>query len=174
MKIKKGSTVSYKDPEISKLYGVGVVTEVTDAEYTILWAQRGSKKYKRSILDQKLADIFQPYESDKELPKERQLHLGATTAGIPFNEHYDRAKVTLLCEELSLSESQDAKAVAEGLKKQLFTKNLALRATTKVTLLRLAELCGTKTVKASEPARQISEELFFGYVLQESDFAKPE
>ena len=174
MKIKKGNTLRYKDPEISRLYGVGVVTEVTDTEYIILWAQRGSKKYKRAILDQKVAEIFQPDESDRELPKERQLLLGAKTAGIPFNEHYDRARVTLLCDELALSESQEARAVAEGLKKQLFTKTLALRAATRVTLLRLAELCGTKTVKASEPARQISEELFFGYVLQESDFIKPE
>ena len=174
MKIKKGDRVTYKDPDIAKLYGIGVVMGMTDAEYTILWAQRGLKKYKRSVLDQKLADVFQSEGSEGTIPRERCLQLGAARAGVPFNEHYDRSRVESLCGELATSGSQIAREVAEGLSKQMFTKNLALRATAKVTLQRLAELCGEQRLGASEPARQISQELFFGYVLQESDFAKRE
>jgi hypothetical protein len=173
MRIKIGNSIAYKDPEISTLYGIGVVMSVTDAEYTILWAQRGSKKYKRSILDEKLADIFQPEDRESDLPKERHLLLGSSKEGISFNENYDRAKVKLLCEELEKSETRNAKLVAKGLNGQLFTKKLALRTATKAVLLQLARLCRSQA-SAADTARQISHELFFGYVLQESDFEKPE
>ncbi len=173
MKIKIGHSIAYKDPEIALLYGVGIVTSVTDVEYTILWAQRGPKKYKRSILDEKLADIFQREERDLGLPKERHLQLGSSKDGVSFNENYDRAKVKLLCEELERSQTRNAKVIAKGLNEQLFTKKLALRTTTKAVLLHLARLCRTHS-SVSDTARQISQELFFGYILQESDFDQPE
>jgi hypothetical protein len=142
-------------------------------EYTILWAQRGSKKYKRSILDEKLADIFQREERESDLPKERQLQLRSSKDGVSFNENYDRAKVKLLCEDLEKSENRNAKTVAKGLNGQLFTKKLTLRTATKTVLLQLARLCRAHNGSA-DAARQISQELFFGYILQESDFDKPE
>jgi hypothetical protein len=173
MRIKIGNSIAYKDPEVATLYGIGVVMSVTDTEYTILWAQRGSKKYKRSILDEKLADIFQREERESDLPKERQLHLNSSKDGISFNENYDRIKVKILCEELEKSSTRNAKQVAKGLNGQLFTKKLALRTATKAVLLQLARLCRAHTGD-SDTARQISQELFFGYILQETDFDKAE
>jgi len=58
--------------------------------------------------------------------------------------------------------------VADGLKAELFTKKLALRGAAKAVLLQLAELCSPPVV--CDEARNISRELFFGYVLQKSDF----
>jgi hypothetical protein len=173
MKIKIGNSIAYKDPEVATLYGIGVVMSVTDAEYTILWAHRGSKKYKRSILDEKLGEVFQREERESDLPKERHLQLKASKEVIAFNENYDRAKVKALCEALETSQSRNAKLVAKGLVGQLFTKRLTLRSATKTVLLQLARLCRTSNSDTAA-AREISQELFFGYILQESDFDKPE
>ncbi|MEW6131346.1 MAG: hypothetical protein AB1757_30235 [Acidobacteriota bacterium] len=172
--MKIGNSIVYKDPVMSGIYGIGVVMSVTDAEYTILWAQRGSKKYKRSILDEKLDDIFQREDREQTLPQERLLQLGASKDGVSFNENYDRDKVQLLCEELIKSEALIAKKVAKGLNSQLFTKKLTLRTATKTVLLQLAQLCRSHKLSLSDTARQISQELFFGYILQESDFDEPE
>lgn len=173
MKIKTGNALAYKDPELSVLYGVGVVMAVTDSEYTILWARRGSRRYRRSILDQKLSDVFQREDSGADSPKERHLQLGASKDGIPFNENFDRIKVKLLCESLQESRAQSARSVADGLAGEMFTNKLALRAATKAVLLQLAELCSNqKAVDASNAARQISKELFFGYVIQKTDFSQ--
>ncbi len=173
MKIKTGNTVAYKDPDTSNLYGIGVVTTVTDAEYTILWARRGARRYKRAILDQKLDDIFQREAKPGELPKEKHLLLGASKVAIPFNENYDRMKVKTLCETLSESKATHAKDLAGGLTGKMFTNKLAMRAATKAVLQHLAELCSnSKHAEASSAARQISQELFFGYIIQKSDFTR--
>lgn len=174
MRIKTGNSIAYKDPVMSGIYGVGVVMSVSDAEYIILWAQRGSKKYKRSILDQKLDDIFQRADKEQTLPQERLLKLGDSKDSVSFNENYDRDKVQLLCEQLISSEALMAQKVAKGLSSQLFTKKLTVRSSTKSVLLQLAQLCRSHKTSLSEAARQISQELFFGYVLQESDFDGPE
>ncbi len=52
----------------------------------------------------------------------------------------------------------------------MFTKKLALRGAAKNILMQLAELCSVRG-SASDEAQNISKELFFGYVLQKSDFA---
>lgn len=170
MKIKTGDVLAYKDSQSSARYGTGVVTSITIEEYTILWSGRGVTKYKRSILDEKLEQVFQRGELETTLPKERHLNLGASKAGVAFNENYDRAKVELLCEQLKESGARRAKEVAEGLAVELFTKKLALRGAAKGILLQLAELCSTRS-SASDGAQNISKELFFGYVLRQSDFA---
>ena len=170
MKIKMGDVLIYKDAQLSTRYGTGVVSSITNEEYTILWSGRGSTRYKRSILEEKLEKIFQRVDKQAGLPKERHLHLGTSKAGVPFNENYDRAKVELLCEQLKMSGARKAKDVADGLAAELFTKKLALRGAAKTVLLQLAELCNTRS-SASDEAQNISRELFFGYVLQKSDFA---
>jgi hypothetical protein len=170
MKMKTGDVLVYKDSENSVRYGTGVVTSITNEEYSILWSGRGLTKYRRAILDDKLEQIFQRGEKQTGLPKERHLNLGASKAGVPFNENYDRARVEVLCEELKTSGARKAKDVAEGLMVELFTKKLALRGAAKNVLLQLAELCSARS-GASAEAQNISRELFFGYVLRKSDFA---
>ena len=171
MKIKTGDAIAYKDPHAATLYGVGVVTSVTDEEYTVLWAQRGSKRYKRSILDEKVTDVFRRETARGDRPRERHLQLGASKDGISFNENYNRAKVELLCQTLRKSRAKSAKNVADGLTGEMFTRKLVLRATARTVLWQLAELCDTQTLdEVADAARQISHELFFGYVIQKSDF----
>ncbi|MFY9608669.1 MAG: hypothetical protein WAU45_08665 [Blastocatellia bacterium] len=169
MKIKMGDVLIYKDAQLAVRYGTGVVSAITTDEYTILWSGRGSTRYKRSILEDKLEKIFQRVDKQGGLPKERHLHLGTSKAGVAFNENYDRAKVEALCEKLKLSGARNAKDVAEGLSAELFTKKLALRGAAKAVLLELAELCTARGTACVE-AQSISKELFFGYVLQKSDF----
>jgi hypothetical protein len=170
MKIKMGDVVNYKDSQVSVLYGNGVVTSITSDEYIILWSGRGLTRYKRSILDQKVEQIFQQVDKTVRLPKERHLSLGAPKTRVAFNENFDRARVELLCGRLKESGAQKARDVAEGLATELFTKRVALREATKAVLLQLAELCVARKSAACEEARSISRELFFGYVLQKSDF----
>lgn len=167
--MKMGDVITYKDSEVAVRYGTGVVTAITNDEYTILWSGRGLTKYRRVILDAKLEQVFQRIDKQAGLPKERHLHLGASKTGVPFNENYDRARVEVLCEQLKASGARNAKDVAEGLSVELFTKKLSLRSATKNVLLQLAELCSTRG-SASDEAKNISKELFFGYVLQKSDF----
>jgi hypothetical protein len=170
MKMKMGDVLVYKDSETSVRYGTGVITAITTDEYSILWSGRGLTKYRRAILDERMEEIFQRGEKQTGLPKERHLHLGPSKIGVPFNENYDRAKVELLCEQLKSSGARKAKDVAEGLAVELFTKKLALRGAAKNILMQLAELCSVRGA-ASDEAQNISRELFFGYVLQKSDFA---
>ena len=173
MKMKMGDVLAYKDSQVSVRYGTGVVTAITNEEYAILWSGRGLTKYRRSILDDKLEDIFLRVDKQAGLPKQRHLHLGTSKVGVPFNENYDRARVELLCEQLKMSGARKAKDVADGLAAELFTKKLALRGAAKTVLLQLAELCSTRS-SASDEAQNISRELFFGYVLQKSDFVVAE
>jgi hypothetical protein len=174
MQIKVDDILTYKDSQISVRYGTGTVTSISSDEYTILWSGRGSTKYKRSILDGKLEQIFQRVDKRAGLPKERHLQLGASKVRVAFNENYDRAKLALLCEKLKLSETRQAKDVAEGLAAELFTKKFALRGAAKAVLCQLAELCETGNSTVCDEAQDISRELFFGYVLQKTDFQKPE
>jgi len=170
MKIKTGDVLIYKEPETAARYGTGVVVSITSEEYEILWSGRGATRYKRAILDAKVDQIMSRVESETSLPKERRLRLGVSKTGIPFNEHYDRARVELLCEQLKSSGASKAKDVAEGLAIELFTKKLALKGAAKKVLLQLAELCNARSSAAYDQARDISRELFFGYILQKSDF----
>ena len=170
MKMKMGDVLNYKDSQVSILYGNGVVTSITPDEYTILWSGRGLTRYKRSILDGKMEQIFQQVDKSVVLPKERHLNLGAPKSRVAFNENFDRSRVELLCERLKLSGIHKAKDVADGLATELFTKKIPLRGATKSVLLQLAELCGARKSASCEEARSISRELFFGYVLQKSDF----
>ncbi len=175
MKIKLGSTLAYKDPQASSLYGIGVVMGVTDSEYTILWSLRGSKRYRRSILDKNLEDVFQKGQDRDDLPKERMLQLGATKSPVAFNENYDREKVKSLCEALKKSKAQNAKKVADSLAVDMLTGKLTLRPAIKTTLRQLAALCNTqKSGDAADVAQQISREFFFGYIIQDSDFKQLE
>ena len=169
MRLKTDDVLIYKNAELSNRYGTGVVTLVTADEYAILWSGRGLTRYKRAILDRKLDEVFQRAEKDAELPKERHLHLGATKSGIPFNENYDRAKIAVLCEGLKSSSSRKVKDVANLLTAELITKKLTARGGARGVLLQLADLCHSRTA-ASDGAQNISRELFFGYVLQKSDF----
>lgn len=173
MKMKMGDVLVYKDSEMSARYGTGVVTAITNEEYSILWSGRGLTKYRRAILDDKLEEIFQRGEKQTGLPKERHLHLGPSKVGVAFNENYDRARLEVLCDQLKTSGARKAKDVAEGLAVELFTKKLALRGAAKNVLLQLAELCSARS-GASDEAQSISRELFFGYVLRKSDFAAVE
>jgi hypothetical protein len=170
MKMKMGDVLLYKDSEASVRYGTGVITAITNEEYAILWSGRGLTKYRRAILDDKLEQIFQRGEKQTGLPKERHLNLGASKAGVAFNENYDRERIEVLCDQLKTSGARKAKDVAEGLMVELFTKKLALRGAAKKILLQLAELCSPRS-GASDEAQNISRELFFGYVLRKSDFA---
>jgi hypothetical protein len=172
MKMKMGDVVNYKDSQISILYGNGVVTSITSDEYTILWSGRGLTRYKRSILDAKAEQIFQQVDKSVGLPKERRLNLGAPKTRVAFNENFDRARVELLCGRMKLSGVHKAKDLADGLTSQLFKKKFALRGGAKTVLLQLAELCVARKSAACEEARSISRELFFGYVLQKSDFTE--
>jgi hypothetical protein len=173
MKLKTDDVLIYKNTQLSSRYGTGVVTLITADEYAILWSGRGLTRYKRAILDRKLDEVFQRAEKDSGLPKERHLHLGATKTGIPFNENYDRAKIALLCEGLKSSGSRKVKDVADLLAAELITKKLTARGAAKGVLLQLADLCHSRSA-ASDEAQNISRELFFGYVLQKSDFKELE
>jgi hypothetical protein len=170
MKMKVGDVINYKDSQVSVFYGNGVVTSITSDEYTILWSGRGLTRYKRSILDVKVEEVFQRIDKSVGLPKERRLNLGAPKSRVAFNENYDRARVEMLCSRLKLSGARKAKDVADGLTTELFKKKIALRGATKAVLLQLAELCVARKSASCEEARSISRELFFGYVLQKSDF----
>lgn len=170
MKMKMGDVLVYKDSQISVRYGTGVVVSITSDEYSILWSGRGLTKYRRAILDERLEEIFQREDKQTGLPKERQLRLGASKVAVPFNENYDRAKLGLLCEQLKTSGAHKANEVADGLAAELFTKKLALRGAAKNVLLQLAELCNPRGAAVCKEAQNISKELFFGYVLQKSDF----
>jgi len=171
MRVKVDDKVAYRDPQTATLHGIGVVVSVTEAEYTILWARRGSKRYKRSILDQKLWEIFQPEGNRTELPRERRLRLGRSTNLVSFNENYDQEKVQLLCDTLRTSKARSAKYVVDGLAAMLVTKKAAQRTAAQKVFRQLAELCSRdKETDATDSARQISQEMFFGYVIQESDF----
>jgi hypothetical protein len=174
MAIKMDDVLIYKDSKNHIGYGTGVVTSITSDEYTILWSGHGSTRYKRSILDGKLDQVFQRVDKRAELPKVRHLQLSASKAkaGIPFNENYDREKLALLCDKLRSSGGHKAIDVADGLRTGLLTKKFVLRGAAKTTLSQLAELCDARS-GSSEEARDISRELFFGYVLRESDFNEP-
>jgi hypothetical protein len=167
MKMKMGDVLVHRDSGIDTRYGTGVVVSISNDEYGILWSGRGLTRYRRSILDEKLEQVFDRVERAV-LPKERHIKLGASKVGVPFNENYDRERMALLCESLKNSGSTKATDVADGLKVELFTKKLALRGAAKAILLQLAELCSPPIISAE--ARDISRELFFGYVLQKSDF----
>jgi hypothetical protein len=171
MKIKMDDVLIYKDAQDSIRYGTGVVTSITPDEYIILWSGRGLTKYKRSILDGKLDHIFQQVDKRAGLPKERHLQLGAAKVRVAFNENYDRAKLASLCEKLKLSGARNGKDVTDGLAAELFTKKFALRGAAKAILGQLAELCESRV---SDEAQNISRELFFGYVLQKTDFHEVE
>lgn len=172
MKMKMGDVLNYKDSQVSILYGNGVVTAITPDEYTILWSGRGLTRYKRSILDGRMEQIFRQVDKSVGHPKERRLNLGAPKNRVAFNENFDRARVELLCGRLRLSGAGKAKDLADGLTTELFAKKVSLREATKAVLLQLAELCSARKSAASEEACSISRELFFGYVLQKSDFDK--
>ncbi len=172
--MKMDDVLVYKDSQMTNSYGTGVVTSITTDEYTILWSGRGITKYKRSILDKNLEHIFQLADKGVSLPKERHLQLGASKVRVAFNENYDRSRLALLCEKLKMSETRNAKDVADGLTAELFTKRLVLRGAAKVVLCQLAELCDTGNSPRCDDAQNISRELFFGYVLKKSDFHQPE
>lgn len=174
MQMKMDDVLIYKDSQSSARYGTGTVTSITSDEYTILWSGRGSTKYKRAILDSKFEQIFHRVDKRAGLPKERYLQLGPSKVRVPFNENYDRTKLALLCEKLKLSEMSKAKEVADGLAKELLTKKFALRGAAKSILSQLAELCDGRNSTAFDEAQGISKELFFGYVLQKSDFQEAE
>ncbi|HYP29935.1 MAG TPA: hypothetical protein VE262_24710 [Blastocatellia bacterium] len=173
MKIKVGDALVYNDTQVAMRYGTGVVTSITPEECVILWSARGLTRYRRAILDEKMGDIFQRVDKRADTPKERHLHLGASKAGISFNENYDRAKLEQMCGSLKETGARKAKDVAEGLMEKLFTRKLALRGGARTVLMNLAELCNARG-SASEEARNISRELFFGYVIQKSDFKELE
>jgi hypothetical protein len=175
MRIKIDDTVGYRDPQMAALHGVGIVISITEWEYTILWARRGSKRYKRSILDQKLWGIFQPEGKRTDLPREKRLRLGASSNPISFNENYDQEKVRLLCDTLKTCSVRSAKHVVDGLADMLVAKKAAQQSAAKSVLRHLAELCSReKPSDGTDAARLISQELFFGYVIQESDFDQPQ
>jgi hypothetical protein len=169
MKLKTDDVLTYKNAQMSSRYGTGVVTLITADEYAILWSGRGLTRYKRAILDRKLDEVFERAEKEGGLPKARHLHLGAAKAGIPFNENYDRAKIALLCEGLKKSGARKASEVADLLAAELVAKKLTARGAAKEVLSQLADLCHSRN-SASDGAQDISRELFFGYVLQKSDF----
>jgi len=172
--MKMDDILIYKDSEDSIRYGTGVVTSVTHTEYAILWSGRGLTRYKRSILDGKLEQIFQLAEKRGGLPKERHLLLGPAKVRVAFNENYDREKLALLCEKLKLSGAHKGEDVAAGLAAELFTKKFVLRSAAKIVLSQLADLCDTGSSPVCNEAQDISRELFFGYVLRKSDFLEPE
>ena len=170
MNIKADDVLVYKDSQMATRYGTGVVTSVTPDEYTVLWSGRGATKYRRQILDSRWRQIFDKVEGTAGSPKQRHLQLGTAKVRVAFNENYDRAKLASLCEKLKSSDAENAKEVAIGLAAELFTKKLVLRGQAKAVLSQLADLCETDGAVGSDEARDISRELFFGYVLKKSDF----
>jgi hypothetical protein len=173
MKIKVDNVLIYKNSQDSMRYGTGVVTAITQDEYIILWSGRGLTRYKRSILDGKLEDVFEQVDKRAGLPKERHLQLGSSKVKVAFNENFDRAKVESLCAQLKLSGARKSKDIADSLTAEFLTKKPPLRRTAKSVLLQLAELCGARS-SAHDEACSISKELFFGYVIQKSDFHEVE
>jgi hypothetical protein len=172
MKIKMNDVLTFKDSQNSARYGTGVVNSVTPEDYTILWSGRGLTKYRRSIIDGKLAELFQLVDIQADLPKERHLKL-ATKVSVSFNENYDREKVAALCAKLKLSGAYNAKDVADAVVTKLLKKKFTMREQTRLMLCQLAQLCDNQSA-ASDDAQHISKELFFGYVLRESDFKEIE
>src|SRR5687767_13317939 len=112
MKMKMGDVLVHKDSGIDTRYGTGVVVSISNDEYGILWSGRGLTRYRRAILDEKLETVFDRVERAV-LPKERHIKLGASKAGVPFNENYDRERMALLCESLKNSGSSKATDVAD-------------------------------------------------------------
>ncbi|MCI0487360.1 MAG: hypothetical protein L0229_12265 [Blastocatellia bacterium] len=172
MKIKIDDALIYRDSQISLRYGTGIVTSISPDEYTIHWPGRGLTRYRRSVLDKNFERVFERVDKRAGFPKERLLNLGASKTGLRFNENYDREKVESLCEKLRMSTERKAKEVAAGLTAGLLTKKFALRGAAKTALWQLAELCSMSGCAACDDAQDISRELFFGYVLQKSDFKK--
>ena len=170
MRMKTGDVLTYKDSLVSVRYGTGVVTAVDSEEYTILWSGRGLTRYRRSILDEKLEQIFQRVDKSVELPRERHVQLGPSRVAVRFNENYDRARIAALCVKLKTSGARKAVGVADVLSAEFVTKKLTLRAAAKAGLQQLAEICNASNSAACDDAKNISKELFFGYVLQKSDF----
>jgi hypothetical protein len=171
MKIAIGNSITYKDADASVIHGIGVVKSITEIEYTILWSRRGSKRYRRDVLDQRLDVVFQWEDKQASAHREGNLRLGAAKSGISFNEGYDRAKVKSLCETFQFSGAPRAIELATSLTKELLRDKFEMRTATKTVLRELAEFCGSEMSNdAGQAARQISQELFFGYVIQESDF----
>ena len=168
MKIEVGKTITHNDSDAAGRYGPGIVTSVTDIEYTILWARRGPTKYRRSILDQKLAEVFKQENEAEGAPKERHIHLGASKQFVVLNENYDRARLAALCARLEEADVSGAKEVAQGLTSEFTDRKFTLRPASKKALKGLADLCASHT---AEEARQISKELFFGHVIKKADFA---
>ena len=84
--MKMGDVLVHKDSGINTRYGTGVVTSITNEEYTILWSGHGLSRYRRSIVDEKMDEIFQRVDREV-LPKERHIKLGASKVGVPFNEN---------------------------------------------------------------------------------------
>ena len=173
MKIEVGRTIMHNDTDAAGKYGTGIVTSVTDVEYTILWARRGPTKYRRSILDQKLSEVFRQEDNQPEgTPKERHIHLGSSKQFVVLNENYDRTRVASLCAMLEESAVSGAKEVAEGLTAEFTARKFTLRPASRKALRGLADLCASVSSGAgAEEARQISKELFFGHVIQKADFA---
>ena len=169
MKIKIDDVLTYKDSQDSKRYGTGVVMSVDTDEYSILWSGRGLARYKRSILDERLEQVFEQVDKRAGLPKERYLRLGPSNVKVAFNVNFDREKVKSLCDKLKLSEAHKSKDTADGVAAEFLARKLPLRGTAKTVLLQLAELCGTRG-SDHNAACGISKELFFGYVLQKADF----
>jgi len=127
-------------------------------------------RYKRAILDGRLEQTFRQVDDRAGFPKQRDLQLDQAKVRVAFNENYDRAKLALLCEKLTLSQERRAKEEADSLTAQMFTKKLALSGAAKAVLCQQAELCDVGKSSPCQEDRNISRELFFGYVLQKSDF----
>ena len=171
MKIEVGRTITHNDSDTAARYGVGVVMSVTEAEYTILWARRGPTKYRRSIVDQKLSEVFRPEAQPDSAPKERHVHLGPSKIVVVLNENYNRERLSALCAMLEASDVSGAREVAEGLTAEFTARKFTLRPASKKVLKRLADLCAPTANGGPDEAREISKELFFGHVIQKTDFA---
>jgi hypothetical protein len=169
MKVKLGDALVYRDSQGSNRYGTGVVVSIIRDEYEILWSRRGLARYKRSIIDDRLEQIFGRVDEQSGLPKEAHLSIGASKRRLAFNENYDRVRMGVLCENLKVSGARNASNVAEGITRELLKKKLVPRGRTKTVLKGLAELCSA----SCDEAQDISRELFFGYVLRTSDFGQP-
>ncbi|PYP88651.1 MAG: hypothetical protein DMF61_05560 [Blastocatellia bacterium AA13] len=173
MKIEVGRTITYNDTDAAAKYGTGVVMSVTENEYTILWARRGPTKYRRSIVDQQLSEVFKQEGGASEgAPKERHIHLGPSKQVIALNENYDRDRLALLCANLEGSGVEGAVEVAKGIAAEFTSRKFTLRPGSKKVLKALADLCTSTAPGASvAEACEISRELFFGRIIQKSDFA---
>ena len=171
MKIEVGRTITHNDSDAAARYGTGIVMSVSDIEYVILWAKRGPTKYRRSVLDQQLAEVFRQDSPSEAAPKERHMHLGPSKQVVVFNENYDRARIASLCASLGESTVSGAKETAEALTAEFTARKFTLRPASKKVLKRLADLCVPTAAGGPDEAREISKELFFGHVIQKTDFA---